>query len=385
MAHRARFLIGIVATLGVTLLSGNASAQKRPIDPDKARVIEHWTPERRAAAIPRDLVIDHRGLGYMKRPDGRLVPYGHSVPAEASRGQPPEPFAKPGGGGGGTTDKVTNAHWTTDSAVKNAAGRIYFEMPDNLARSSWGGYVCSGTVTNGGDSERSLIITAAHCVYDDVNKAFARNVMFIPNQDDTTGSRTDSDCTNDPLGCWVPSFGVVDVDWTNKTWPSNIPWDYAFYVVNDSGAHYGNGTTEPLDTAAGFLTVSFSPPGVNKPDKSDFTYALGYSYKNDPNFMYCAQDMTTTNGSANWWLSSCRLSGGSSGGPWVQDGTNQWAGGNDGSIISVNSWGYAGGPGMAGPKLSGTTALCIFNSATTQPFPAPSPAAGDAGYKITCL
>ncbi|HIG40742.1 MAG: hypothetical protein ABGY96_23100 [bacterium] len=37
----------------------------------------------------------------------------------------------------------------------------------------------------------------------------------------------------------------------------------------------------------------------------------------DPNFMYCAEDMTTVE-TANWWLPSCELSGGSSGGPSVQ-------------------------------------------------------------------
>ena len=57
------------------------------------------------------------------------------------------------------------------------------------------------------------ILTAAHCVYDDVNKAFARNVLFIPDQAGTTGAGTDQDCSNDPVGCWEPSHGVVDVDW----------------------------------------------------------------------------------------------------------------------------------------------------------------------------
>ena len=53
----------------------------------------------------------------------------------------------------------------------------------------------------------------------------------------------------------------------------------------------------------------------------------------------------------NFWLPNCGLSGGSSGGPWVQPFTN-----GNGTIISVNSWGYTNQPGMAGPKLSGTSA-----------------------------
>ena len=33
---------------------------------------------------------------------------------------------------------------------------------------------------------RSLVLTAAHCIYDDVSGTFARNVLFVPNQDATT-------------------------------------------------------------------------------------------------------------------------------------------------------------------------------------------------------
>ena len=75
--------------------------------------------------------------------------------------------------------------------------------------------------------------------------------------------------------------------------------------------------------------------------------------------MYCAQGLGT-NGTANWWLSKCRLTGGSSGGPWIQP-LDTVSG--RGPVISLNSWGYVGGPGMAGPKLSGTTASCVYEAA----------------------
>jgi hypothetical protein len=113
-------------------------------------------------------------------------------------------------------------------------GRIYFQMPNDINRTSWTGYVCSGTTVTDSKSDRSIIITAAHCVYDDDNKAFARNVLFIPSQEDTTAGRTDTTCSNDLFGCWVPSFGVVDVEMYNKTWPDFIPWDYV------SECYYGS-------------------------------------------------------------------------------------------------------------------------------------------------
>lgn len=158
--------------------------------------------------------------------------------------------------------------------------------------------------------------------------------------------------------------------------------DYAYYVVPDTGAHTGTSAPSALDAAASPLPVSFALPSVNASGSTDFTYALGYSYSQDPKFMYCAEDVTTT-GADNWWLANCGLSGGSSGGPWVQNGTNTWTGGTDGSIISVNSWGYTNQPGMAGPKLSGTSASCVFGTAKTEAFPTSTPLDGDEGKIVT--
>jgi hypothetical protein len=262
-----------------------------------------------------------------------------------------------GGGGGGGDGTVANSEWTGGGAVQKAAGRIYFEMPANSKLTRWNGYVCSGTVATDGVSGRSVIITAAHCVYDDVYKVFARNVMFIPNQAGTTSAGTDLNCSNDPMGCWKPTFGVVDREWTDKVFPANIPWHYAFYVVNDSGAHEGNGTNPVLDSAAGSLAVQTG----TAPDTDVLTHALGYSYSDDPNFMYCAEGLGTESDYDDWWLSQCGLSGGSSGGPWIQP-MNAATG--SGPIVSVNSWGYTNQPGMGGPNLTGANgAGCVFAEA----------------------
>jgi hypothetical protein len=422
---------------------------------EHARIVGHWTPARVAAAIPRDLVIDERGQGYLKKPDGSLEPYGQAVaggrmPAAKPVGgdtQGPDVGATDpangavigtsytfkaavtdasklrsvsfkisraggmaqsftasltsnnvyavslqgftagdwswyvvakdaannttttgatsftvstsggGGGGGGGTNVVTNSEWTYGGTVQTAAGRIYFEMPSNSRKTRWAGYVCSGTVATDGTPGRSVIQTAAHCVYDDAYKAFARNVLFIPNQAGG-GSGTDLNCSNDPLGCWTPAFGVVDNNWTTRTFPDNVAWDYAYYVVPD-GAHEGAGENGALDALAGSLPINFGVPLFEISGSGDYTHALGYSYSDDPNFMYCAEDLTQLD-SANWWLGSCGLSGGSSGGPWAQP-MNPDTG--VGPIISVNSWGYTNQPGMAGPKLWGNSASCVFSLA----------------------
>ena len=302
---------------------------------------------------------------------------------------------------------IENAQWTDGGAVQTAAGRIYFEMPGNSKRKGpWGGYVCSGTVVNDSDAiadnGRAIIITAAHCAYDDVNKAFARNVLFIPDQANTSGTRTDSNCDNDPLGCWTPSFAVVDDDWSTRTFPNNIPWDYAYYVVNDAddGDSYDNDSVSDaysgpvlpinvltLQAAAGSMPLTFLSPNTNngdpEPGSNDYTHALGYSYNEDPKFMYCAEDMATvdyiSNVTANWWLMHCNLSGGSSGGPWLQPMVD-----SNNYIISVNSWGYTTEPGMAGPFLYSNSASCLFGIAEGTHFSSIDSTDGEAGVKGPC-
>jgi hypothetical protein len=500
----------LIAALTILLLSvsGSAVAQQgqgggQSMSAANARVVEYWTSERRANAIPRDLVIDSRGLGYLRRPDGSLRPHGHQIAAVTAENGPGTNAKPPGTGGGGGSDRdapvisdldpdgitigaahtfsatitdesairivyftiiypnglttqtfqavagegdtwsldlegffdgnwqwyvvakddtkwggnsgaspivpftvdaggggepppdgggdsdsIINEEWTGGGPVQAAAGRIYFELPDNAKRKGrWVAYVCSGTaVTDDTTNDRSLILTASHCVYDDSNQAFARNVLFIPDQAGTSGNGTDLNCSNDPIGCWTPSFGVVDTDWTTSVFPANIAWDYGFYVVGNEGAHSPgiNAADDSLEAAAGTLDIEFSnspyfddgTPGAG-PGSPDFTHALGYSYNFDPNFMFCADDMTTE-GAVNWWLPNCGLSGGSSGGPWIQPLTN-----GDGSIISVNSWGYIGSLGMAGPKLFGTSAECVFDTAESNGW-LNNPKDGDAGVAVDC-
>ena len=498
--ERINRLLVTAFSIFVFLFSGSSVAQQAPgggqsMNAANARVVEHWSSDRRAKAVPRDFVIDSRGLGYLRRPDGSLRPHGHQIVAENAANDT-RPNAKPGGGGGGSDhepplisamdpgpnsqigadytfsatitdesgvktvyftiiypngfttqtftvlagagdtwslslygftdgnwrwyvvakdntkrggnsvasnivdftvdtggggeppvgddDTVSNAEWMSEGAVQTAAGRLYFEMPDNARRKGrWGGYVCSGTAVTDSAVGRSIILTAAHCVYDDFYKAFARNVLFIPDQAGTNVSGTDLECDNDPMGCWVPSFGVVDMDWTTSVFPANIAWDYAYYVVDDEGAHSAgiNAAPDSLALAAGTLSINFLnlpyfDDGTAGNESNDFTHALGYSYNVDPNFMYCAEDMTEE-GAVNWWLPSCGLSGGSSGGPWVQPMS-----GGDGPVISVNSWGYIGSPGMAGPKLFGTSAKCVFNAAENTPWSSVPSKDGDAGVKV---
>lgn len=56
------------------------------------------------------------------------------------------------------------------------------------------------------------------------------------------------------------------------------------------------------------------------------------------------------------------MSGGASGGPWVQDMNEEGVG----RIVSINSWGFSHRDGMAGPSFEtkgGSWAECLFDKA----------------------
>jgi hypothetical protein len=141
-------------------------------------------------------------------------------------------------------------------------------------------------------------------VYDDAAKKFATKVLFIPNQDATTGTRTDFVCTNDPLGCWSASFGVVETKMASKQWPDNIPDDYGYFVVSNKGANSGSmAVPEALDQAVSPLPISFTTVAA-----SQYAYSLGYPGNRDPDLRYCADEITirTTNG---YLLRGCDMRG----------------------------------------------------------------------------
>jgi hypothetical protein len=314
-----------------------------------------------ANAQPRDLVIDERGLGYLRGASGELTPYGHSVAAVNRPIEPRAPGGVPGppGGGGGTDDgTVTFGQWGFGGQVLKSSGRILFQMAD-------GWYVCSGTAVTDSATDRSIVLTAAHCIYDDVAKAFALQAIFIPNQDDGESDKTDWNCSNDPYGCWILDHGVVDLNWTNRTFPDNIAWDYGFYVVSDTNAwsitsDYQASGDLALDGTVGTLALDLAAPDIGVT-----AHALGYSYDVDPELMYCKEPLATESTYGDFWLGKCDMSGGSSGGPWVQpmdEATGM------GPVFSVNSWGYTSRSGMGGPVLHGSSAGLLFDFAQQSAF-----------------
>jgi len=268
--------------------------------------------------------------------------------------------------------------------VENAVGRILFFFDTNF-------YVCSGTVLKDDTSDRSIVLTAAHCAYQASSSGgrFAEHALFIPDQGDTTAGVSNEICSDDPLGCWIPAFAVVHYEWTTKTFPDSVPWDYAYYVIPNEPSVHMEGfmhrekpdLSKILDELVEPLPIDFnwmhSSRATNRP-VGEFTTGLGYSINRDPSFRYCATSMGTKFGIEtyeNLWLGTCEMSGGSSGGPWLKDTASD----GRGTIISLNSWGYASVSGMGGPNFataSGSKAECLLEVAKSTPF------TGDKGIVV---
>jgi hypothetical protein len=315
----AAFLV--LATVPV-LASGAAAGSPAGATSRHAAIVAHWTEARMRAAKPRDFAFD-AVRGY------------HIVPTKG----------KPGTGGGGNT---TGASWPNGKGlIYKVTGKVYFEMGGS-------GWVCSGTALTDSRSGSSLVVTAGHCAYDESSgggiNGFATNWLFIPQYD---SSPTLSNCATTAYGCWTSSALVVNSGFASAGGFNTraTHYDWAFAIVGPGGK---NGTLlENLGTFG--LTASALSSGT----VDAFGYpAAGKYHGNDLTYCQGPVGFDALTGGTNYKL-ACNMTGGSSGGPWLSgfaqpDGTST---GNDGTIRSLNSYGYSGQSNMYGP---------IFNTETTK-------------------
>jgi hypothetical protein len=318
-----RFIVLLAAFALLAALPVSAAARPGPtsargVDP----AIAYWTAERIAHAIPRDFV---------RNSNGKFVP-----------------AAKPGGSGSG-------ASWTAGGEILERSGRVLFTL---------GGvdYICSASVVDdGGDANYSVIVTAAHCAYDEVADVFATNWVYYP-AFDTSPSYT---CSQATYGCWVGRALVVHHGFADREAFDDIAvqYDWAFAVVQAGG----NGTPYQVDSFGAYAVNVTTTTGPNPGWAFGYPAAGKYHGKD---LTYCTGAVGTDpyNNDNNWKL-VCDMTGGSSGGPWLRDTTNPASATSPGAVFSLNSYGYSGVKAMHGPK---------FNANTTTSYNAAKAATPDA-------
>ncbi len=317
-AGLALVLVSIIATP----VAGSSGAAAAAVRAEHDRIVAYWTPQRMAAAVPRDLQVA-----------------GSPVIPTARGGIPGPPPG--GGGGGGGGGGVTGDPWTGGGAVDGQTGKVYFVVYP------WA-YVCSGSVVNDSRGDFSLVLTAGHCVYD-FSKGFVTNWMFIPDFDASPVSGYPPSCANTAYGCWTAQALVVHNGFASQhNFTSTATrYDWGFAVVGAGGK-----TNSQLDTTVGSYPIQYS--GVAAGDRlAAFGYPAAAPY-NGTDLIYCAGNIfADANNGNNTWGMKCDMTGGSSGGPWLAgfDETN----GNNGTLSSVNSYRYSGGDSMYGPKFNSNT------------------------------
>jgi len=312
----------LLAVLLLAICAGPASAA-RPAAADTARAehqrtVAYWTADRLASATPRDFVRTASGF------------------SPAARG------AKPPSGGG----NVSGASWTKGGLILRASGKVFFTMAGVR-------YTCSGSVASDGRSSYSLVLTAAHCAYDESGEAFATNWIFIPEYDTAPGGQ---DCAASLRGCWTAQALVVHDGYASAGGFNTqaTVHDFALAVVGPGGK---SGSAQ-LDSTVGSFALSTSTLAV-----SSKVYAFGYpaagKYKGN-DLTYCAGPIFEDpyNAKQTWGM-TCNMTGGSSGGPWLSSFSEA---SGSGTLSSLNSYGYSGVKAMHGPKFNQQTAA-VYSAA----------------------
>jgi V8-like Glu-specific endopeptidase len=321
-----------VAVLVALSLPAIAGARSAPSAAEAARaehdrIVAYWTPERIAAARPRDIV--------------RTV-VGFTVA--------PKPIAKPGRGGGGGGN-VTGASWggASQDVIRSQSGRILFTM-------SGGQWICSGSVISTASNTQSVILTAGHCVTDGPT-TWASNFMFIPDFDE--GPNYTCNSSGQVFGCWTATRLAANTAFVSGGGFGNdtLDVDYGFALVGLGG----KASADLETTVGGGYTLNTTLEALNVQQWA-FGYPAEGRYKGK-DLIYCTNATTSLINDpygADTWGMACNMNGGSSGGPWNTGTTDP--GTIAGSVSSLNSYGYSNLRGyMFGPKFDGDT-ITVLNA-----------------------
>ncbi|NOK22912.1 trypsin-like serine peptidase [Corallococcus carmarthensis] len=255
----------------------NAGSRTFAAQPDIAAVLAYWTPERMAAAVPVDApaTSGKAPISLRRTPEDKA--WGQVDGAEPRGGVPM-----------GAAD------------IHSMSGRVFFTSDQG------GNFSCSGSTVN--SNGKRVVFTAGHCVHGGgAGRGWHYNWVFVPAYH--AGS---------PYGVWT-SYQL----WTKTGWINNADraYDVAAAVMNPL-----NGVR--IVDAVGGQGIKW---GIGY---GQYIYQFGYPADppyNGSQLYYCAG---TTWNESGFPTISCSMTGGASGGPWLESyGQTFWA-----YLYSVNSW-----------------------------------------------
>lgn len=317
-----------LAVLAGFAMSSSSVSAKKPAVSEHDRIVKFWTTDKIAKAKPRDYIFD------FVKGDFKLTTTREKA-----------------------LTKLLGTTWNSQGEVVHTTGKIYFTMGKAY-------YTCSGTVIDDTATDRSIILTAAHCVYDDINThTYATNWMFVPDFSSSFTKLNGSGefCQKTSKGCWTAEHFLIPYDYADRVDfdEDAVMHDYAFITVGVGGK-----SNTQLDAEVGSNPIVFTTK-PNGTATSIFGYpgALKFAGKS---LKYCQGELALDRYNGNYtYKVPCRLSGASAGGPWFAAFTNS---GTD-AVFSVSSYGYMGMKAMHGP---------IFNAETQATYNAALTATGNA-------
>ncbi len=302
MAKTRARLIAPVLVLAF-LLGGALSAQAAPVQhatKSPAEVSAYWTKDRMRNAIPRDVV----------RSNG----------AHATVGKP--------GGDSSSWTRLTVP--TPYSGTDRDNGKVFFTM-------SGVNYVCSGTSV-AATTGLSLVWTAGHCVHEGPG-SYATNFMFAPAYIDGTS----------PYGKWAATALQTTTQWASS---GDFTYDVgAARVVPGAGAPPN--TTLANIQAPRSMAFNYGVT-VNSTRFKSYGYPAAGRFNGQRMYM-CDSAVVRRDGSGSTAPMGigCDMTGGSSGGGWINSA---------GAVGSVNSYGYSSLKNVMHGPYQGTVAQSLYDT-----------------------
>ncbi|MFJ8080201.1 trypsin-like serine peptidase [Streptomyces sp. NPDC096205] len=237
------------------------------------------------------------------------------------------------------------------------AGKVFFDSPE-------GTMVCSATVVTdpAHPGKSNMVWTAGHCVHAGKKGGWYRNIAFVPSYNDSGLSAAElENATKEqvaPYGVWWGDWVQTSDQWIEQggaTGGDGASYDFAVIHVTPEEGGSGKSLEETVGSA---LPVDFNAPAV---PKIDSLTATGYPAAPpfDGQSMHQCEDkpgrLSLNASDPTMYRIGCTMTGGSSGGGWVAEGSD-----GKPALVSNTSIGPITGGWLAGPRL-GEVAEGVFN------------------------
>jgi V8-like Glu-specific endopeptidase len=264
-------------------------------------IVNFWTDEKLKAAKP---VMRNRKIGSQLNTKIDTTPDGPPISVNGLLGSLQK-----------ATETTSDSDRLINKQVFGYTGRQTYTTGKifwNITSTTYG--MCSGAVVTAGNKD--TIVTAGHCCFNhDTNKWYInQNFIFIPGY--KSGAR--------PYGTWAARLMTA-----YTTWTANQNYNYDVCFVN----LYTNSKGQHIQDSQGAEGIGYNYP------RNALVYSFGYPYNlaQGEIMQYCSGKTASSvygNGYVGQTI-SCDMTGGCSGGPWLQ---NFDISSGNGYITSLNSF-----------------------------------------------